>query len=257
MHELVPQIQHFDSLPSTNLEAARRAIEGAPEGLCIVASEQTAGRGRLQRQWVSPKGAGLYFSIILRPQFGQSVWPLLTLMAAIAVHDTLLDVCAFETDIKWPNDILVNEKKLCGILAETVETPAGRGVVVGIGINLTNHSFPPELETVATSVEAATGKSPAVEVISETLVRVLLTHYRMLQDPDGPRLIVGEWCARSSYAEGKRIGVIEGNQTFEGTTCGLERDGALRVKTDDGEMRIVRAGDVASVRPSEGQVAIE
>lgn len=249
MTEFVSQILRFDSLPSTNLEAARRAIEGAAEGLCIVASEQTAGRGRLQRQWVSPKGAGLYFSIILRPQFEQSVWPLLTLMAAIAVHDTLLDECGFETDIKWPNDLLVHEKKLCGILAETVETRLGRAVVVGIGINLTCKSISPELYRFATSVEAATGKSPDVEVIIEALVRVLIRHYGMLQEPDGPRVIVGEWCTRSSYAEGKRISVIEGKQTFVGTTCGLERDGALRVKTDDGEMRIVRAGDVTAVRP--------
>jgi BirA family biotin operon repressor/biotin-[acetyl-CoA-carboxylase] ligase len=250
MAEINPEILRFDSLPSTNLEAARRAIEGATEGLCVVASEQTAGRGRLQRQWISPRGAGLYFSIILRPLFEQSVWPLLTLMAAIAVHDTLLDVCGFETDIKWPNDVLVNEKKLCGILAETVETPAGRAVVVGIGINLTAKSVSPELYRIATSVEAATGKSPDVEIIIEALVHVLITQYGMLQDPDGPRVIVGEWCARSSYAEGKRISVTEGNQTFVGTTRGLERDGALRVKTDDGEMRIVRAGDVSVVRPA-------
>ena len=91
MRPLTTQILRFDSLPSTNLEAASRAIQGAPEGLCIVASEQTAGRGRLERQWVSPKDAGLYFSIILRPQFEQGFWPLLTLMAAVAVHDALLD----------------------------------------------------------------------------------------------------------------------------------------------------------------------
>src|SRR5687768_9347489 len=127
-----PQFLHFDSLPSTNVEVARRALAGAPEGVCIVAREQTAGRGRLKRQWVSPKGAGLYCSIILRPQFDQNFWPLLTLMAAIAVHDSLLKIFALETDIKWPNDILVNDKKLCGILGETIDTPPGRAVVLGI-----------------------------------------------------------------------------------------------------------------------------
>src|SRR2546422_5904157 len=104
METFIPQILGFDSLPSTNLEAARQAVEGAGEGLCVVAGEQTAGHGRLQRQWVSPRGAGLYFSIILRPRFEQSAWPLLTLMAAVAVHDALLDSCALRTDIKWPND---------------------------------------------------------------------------------------------------------------------------------------------------------
>jgi BirA family biotin operon repressor/biotin-[acetyl-CoA-carboxylase] ligase len=248
--DLTPQILRFDSLPSTNLEAARRALEGAPEGLCVVAGEQTAGRGRHQRQWVSPKDAGLYFSIILRPRFEQSGWPLLTLMTAIAVHDALLDVCALETDIKWPNDILVNEKKLCGILAETVETFLGRAVVVGIGINLTSKSFSPDLDGIASSVEAATGKSPEVEVVLEALARVLITNYQRLQHRGGPEVIIGEWCARSSYATGKRIRVSESNENFSGITRGLEPDGALRVETDDGEIKVIRAGDVASVRPS-------
>ena len=245
------QILRFDSLPSTNLEAARRAIEGAAEGLCVVAAEQTAGRGRLQREWVSPKSAGLYFSIILRPGFEQNGWPLLTLMAAIAVHDALLDSCALKTDIKWPNDILINEKKLCGILAETVETPHGRAVVVGIGINLTSSSFPADLYRVASSVESATGKSPDAEVILGALVHALLMQYQLLQHDRGPEVIVGEWCARSSYCEGKRVRVIESNRTLEGTTRGLQSDGALRVETDDGDIRIIRAGDVSVVRPCE------
>ncbi|HBB89571.1 MAG TPA: biotin--[acetyl-CoA-carboxylase] ligase [Blastocatellia bacterium] len=244
-----PQILHFNSLPSTNLEAARRAAEGAAEGLSVVASEQTAGRGRRQRQWASPLGAGLYFSVILRPQFEQSLWPLLTLMAALAAHDALLAAFSLETDIKWPNDILVNEKKLCGILAETVDTPSGRAVVVGIGINLTQNAFPPELETIATSVEAVTGASPELANLLAALVRELATHYDVLNGPGGNAEIIREWCMRSSYCEGKMIRVTDGGETVVGTTRGLERDGALRVETDDGEIRVLRAGDVSSVRP--------
>jgi BirA family transcriptional regulator, biotin operon repressor / biotin---[acetyl-CoA-carboxylase] ligase len=249
MSELAPLILRFDSLPSTNLEAARRAVAGAPEGLCVVAREQTAGRGRQERHWVSPKDAGLYFSIILRPRIEQSGWPFLTLMTAVVVHDALLDACSLETDIKWPNDILVNGKKLCGILAETVETSFGRAVVVGIGINLTSKSYSPDLNGIATSVEAATGKSPEVEAVLEVLVRVLMTHYQLLQHRGGPETIIGEWSARSSYAEGRRIRVSESKENFSGITRGLEPDGALRVETDDGEIRIVRAGDVTGVRP--------
>jgi BirA family biotin operon repressor/biotin-[acetyl-CoA-carboxylase] ligase len=250
MSELAPQILRFDSLPSTNLAAARRAVEGAAEGLSVVAGEQTAGRGRLQRQWVSPKGTGLYFSIILRPQFEQRLWPLLTLMAAIAVHDALFDSCALRTDIKWPNDILVNDKKLCGILAETVETSLGRAVVVGIGINLTKNSFPPEFDAVATSVEDAAGQKPELEVVLDALVSSLGSYYQTLQQPNGPEEIVREWGARSSYCEGKRIRVVASSGSLVGTTSGLECDGALRVETDAGEMRIVRAGDVSVVRPA-------
>ncbi|MBC8030090.1 MAG: biotin--[acetyl-CoA-carboxylase] ligase [Pyrinomonadaceae bacterium] len=247
---LTPQILRFESLPSTNLEAARRAIEGAPEGLCVVASEQTAGRGRLEREWLSPEGAGLYFTIVLRPDIDQSAWPLLTLMAAVAVSEALLDSCALQTDIKWPNDVLANDKKLCGILAETVETSIGRAVVVGIGINLTNHAFQNELNKVATSVEAVTGQRPDLEGLLEALVGAIAKYYQMLQTPDGREVIIREWSRRSTYASGKRIRVANGDEILEGISRGLERDGALRVETADGDIRIVRTGDVSRVRPA-------
>jgi BirA family transcriptional regulator, biotin operon repressor / biotin---[acetyl-CoA-carboxylase] ligase len=242
------QILRFESLPSTNLEAARRAHEGAAEGVCVVAREQTAGRGRLQRNWVSPKDAGLYFSIILRPNMDQSIWPILSLMAAIAVHDALLESCHLETDIKWPNDILVDEKKLCGILTETVETSTGRAVVVGIGINLTNNSLPSELDRVATSIEAATGEAPELEALLDALVHTFAGQYQVLQQPAGLEAIITKWLTRSSYGDGKLIQVTDSNETFAGTTRGLERDGALRVETETGEIQIVRAGDVTAVR---------
>jgi BirA family biotin operon repressor/biotin-[acetyl-CoA-carboxylase] ligase len=252
MGQISAQILRFDSLPSTNLEAARRAAEGAPEGLCIVANEQTAGRGRLERRWVSPKDAGLYFSVVLRPQLELSNWPLLTLLAAVAVQDVLFAACALETDIKWPNDILVNNKKLCGMLAETVETPLGRAVVVGIGINLKDNSLPSELKIVATSVEAATGRSPDREVVLQKLVQTLASGYLKLQEPDGPAAIVREWCGRSSYCQGKRIRVTVANESFIGTTRGLESDGALRVETDEGDIKTITAGDVTEVRLFDG-----
>ena len=248
MGALRTQILRFDSLPSTNLEAGRRAAEGAPEGLCIVACEQTAGRGRLDRQWVSPKDAGLYFSIILRPPFEQASWPLLTLTAAVAVHDALLDSCALETDIKWPNDVMADGKKLCGILAETVETSLGRAVVVGIGINLTNNAFPTELDSVATSVESASGNTPELDVLLQALTGLLARYYQMLQGPNGPDEIITAWADRSSYAKGKHIRVTNGEEIVEGISRGLEPDGALRVETATGVVRIVRAGDVSSLR---------
>ena len=251
MATLNTQVLRFDSLPSTNDEAARRAAEGAAEGLCVVAAEQTAGRGRLQREWVSPKNAGLYFSVILRPQLEQSVWPLLTLTAAVAVHDALLDACAVETDIKWPNDILLNDKKLCGILAETVETSLGRAVVVGIGINLKQGSFPSELEGVATSLETDCKQAPDIEVVLSALVCAFESRYEQLNQPNGPANIVRDWSARSSFAEGKLVRVNENGQTLFGTTRGLERDGALRLETESSEVRIIRAGDVTAIRAAE------
>jgi BirA family transcriptional regulator, biotin operon repressor / biotin---[acetyl-CoA-carboxylase] ligase len=243
------QILRFDSLPSTNLEAARLASDGAAEGLCVVAREQTAGRGRLDRRWVSPKDAGLYFSIVFRPQFQQSAWPLLTLMAAVAVHDALLEACALEADIKWPNDLLVNEKKICGILAETVETKTGRAVVVGIGVNLTKHSFPDALAREAIAVETVTGQGAQLELLLRTLITHLAKYYGVLNKPGGRENIMAAWCQRSSYAAGKVVRVVESEDSFVGTTRGLEGDGALRVETSNGKIRLVRAGDVTNLRP--------
>jgi len=249
MSELALQILRFDSLPSTNLEAARRAIDGAAEGLCVVASEQTAGRGRLHRLWVSPKGAGLYFSIVLRPRIPQSSWPLIPLTAALAVHDVLLEGYSLKADIKWPNDILSSNRKLCGILAETVDTTIGRALVLGIGINLTSSAFPPELHEIATSVQLETGKVPGLENVLQNLLLAFQQRYEMLQSLRGGEEILLEWSVRSSYASGKRIRVVNGQSVLEGMTRGLESDGALRVETDKGEIEIVRAGDVTELRP--------
>lgn len=252
MSELASQILRFDSLPSTNLEAARRAIEGAAEGLCVVANEQTAGRGRLQRQWISPKGAGLYFSVVLRPRIHQSSWPLIALAAAIAVHDALIESYSLRTDIKWPNDILSNSRKLCGILAETVDTTEGRALVLGIGINLTISAFPPEMQEVATSVQLETGQTPNLETILRNMIIAFERRYEMLQSGRGGEEILREWSNRSSYASGKRIRVVNGQEVLAGTTRGLESDGALRVETDEGEIRIVRTGDVTELRTLDG-----
>jgi BirA family biotin operon repressor/biotin-[acetyl-CoA-carboxylase] ligase len=245
---LTPTILRFDSLPSTNTEAARHAALGAPEGLCIVAREQTAGRGRQQRSWVSPKDAGLYFSVVLRPTFGASDWPLITLAAALAARGALLEACALETDIKWPNDLLAGGRKLCGILAETVEGARGRAVVLGVGVNLTRRCVPEEMLDAATSVEEQTGRAPELEQLLSALTRSLALRYETLHVPGGASLILHEWESCSSFAHGRHVRIALARETFEGTTRGLEPDGALRVETDAGQLRIVRAGDVTGVR---------
>jgi len=242
---LNPKVLRFESLPSTNTELARLASEGAAEGVSIVADEQTAGRGRLQRAWSSPRGAGLYFSILLRPTTRQNYWPLITFMAALAVGDALREACGLETDIKWPNDILSGERKICGILAEAIDTPAGRAVILGIGINLTENAFPPELANVATSVSEATGSAPEREQILAALLTALSHWYSLL---DNPSLIIDAWSNRSSYALGKLVQVSNGDDVWQGTTAGVEPDGALRLRTSSGDIKLVRAGDVYRIR---------
>jgi BirA family biotin operon repressor/biotin-[acetyl-CoA-carboxylase] ligase len=224
-------------------------MAGAPEGLVVVAGEQTAGRGRLDRRWISPAGAGIYLSLVLRPPL-DTCWSLLPLMAALAVHDALLNCCGLETDIKWPNDILAHGRKLCGILAETLETSTGRAVVMGIGINLTADAIPTELAVTATSVQDLLGEKPDAEELLQALLSALLARYDSFQTVSGPVAIRDDWTSRSSYATGKRVNVACAGEAFAGTTRGLEGDGALRVETNAGEIRIVRAGDVTSVRPA-------
>jgi len=244
-----PRILRYESLPSTNTEVARLAQQGAEEGLTIVADEQTAGRGRLQRSWSSPKGAGLYCSVLLRPTVAPDRLPLITIVAALATGDALLEASAVRTDIKWPNDLLVGERKICGILAEAIETPAGRAVVVGMGINLTDNAFPEELVSVATSVSRESDRRPERETILTALLKALARWYALLHEPEGPERIVAAWASRSSYAAGKLVQITNGDEVLQGVTRGVENDGALRLETTQG-LQLIRAGDVTGVRPA-------
>jgi BirA family biotin operon repressor/biotin-[acetyl-CoA-carboxylase] ligase len=218
--------------------------------LCIIAREQTSGRGRQQRAWISPPDAGLYFSIILRPRLNISRWPLITLMAALAVADALRDACSLSVDIKWPNDIYADGRKVCGILAEIIETPTGRACIVGIGVNLRENAFPEELREVAVSVETLAGRVPDVERLLQSLTHSIAQRYQILQEPGGAEQTLSEWSLRSSFANGKRVRVSLDREILEGITRGLEPDGALRVETEAGEIKIIRAGDVTALRPA-------
>lgn len=241
-------ILRFDTIASTNTEALNQARLGADEGLCVVARRQTAGRGRHGRVWISEADAGLYFSIVLRPKIETRFLPLITLMTAVAVYDTLRETFNLECDIKWANDIHVRDKKICGILAETAETSKGLAVVVGIGINLKSSNFPPEIAEIATSIEAETGRKINSAELLEALTRFLGYHYEILRETSGASKIRREWTRRSSYATGKNVRVFLENETICGATDGIEENGALRVQIETGETRIIQAGDVEKLR---------
>lgn len=251
MNSFKPKILRYESLPSTNNEVARLAAQGAEEGLGVMADEQTAGRGRMQRTWVSPKGAGLYFSILLRPEISTDRWPLVTFMAALAVAEALQESCSLVTDIKWPNDLLAGERKICGILAEVIDTSSGKAIVLGIGINLTNQAFPEELTGRAISVAEATGRRPDREAILKALLPSLARWYALLHEGGGAERMLAAWASRSSYTEGKFVKVINGDETVTGVTRGLEPDGGLRLEISSGTITIVRAGDVTNLRVAE------
>ena len=240
-------ILRFDSLESTNTEAARQGRRGASEGLCVVAARQTKGRGRHGRTWISEAGAGLYFSLLLRPKIDARFLPLITFAGAVAVFETLRKF-DLSPDIKWANDVHVRGKKICGILAETCETDFGLAVVLGIGINLLQANFPDELKETATSIEAETGDAPEAEKLLETLTEFLSVYCGLLYEADGAEKIRVEWTRRSSYAAGKKVRASLENRTICGTTRGIEPDGALRVETENGDLEIVRAGEVENLR---------
>ena len=240
-------ILRFDSIDSTNAEALKRARLGEDEGTCIVARQQTAGRGRHGRVWVSPEDAGLYLSLVLRPKIAPIYLPLITLAAGVAVHDALSEI-GLLPDIKWPNDVLVNERKISGILAEMCESGSGVAVVVGIGINLTSKNFPPELAATATSIEDELRRGVAISELEISLLKYLEYFYGVLRESDGPVAILTEWKRRSTYADGKSVRVSLENSSITGITDGLEANGALRVRTDTGAVMIVQAGDVQRLR---------
>jgi len=223
------------------------------EGLCVVALEQTAGRGRLQRSWASPKGAGLYLSIVLRPRIELQAWPLITLMTSLAVADALLTAHELQADIKWPNDLIVNGRKLAGILTETIETDRGRVAIVGIGVNLRANALPDDLRDSATSVEEVTGHAVDAEELLHHLLLSYSRRYDVFHQPSGLEEMAKEWASRSSYASGRKVRISLENEIVEGMTSGLASDGALRVETDTGEIILVRAGDVtaAGAAPTE------
>jgi BirA family biotin operon repressor/biotin-[acetyl-CoA-carboxylase] ligase len=177
-------------------------------------------------------------------------------MTALAVRDSLLEACAIEADIKWPNDLLVSERKICGILAETIETEQGRACIVGIGINLDDRAFPPELQATATAVASVTREPPDAEKLLQALIRAIARRYEALLAPGGQAETVHAWSSASSYAEGLPVRIRLEDETIEGLTRGLEPDGALRVETDQGKIRIVRAGDVTSLRVTEDRKVI-
>lgn len=238
----------FDSIDSTNTEAIKQAKMGAGEGLCIIARKQTAGRGRHGRHWVSDQDAGLYFSLVLRPKMDMRYLPLITLMTGVAVYDTLLEY-GLKPDLKWVNDLLVDEKKIGGILAEAIETKKGLAVIVGVGLNLTSKNFPDEIAETATSIESETGRHPAADDVARTLTRYLDYFYGFLNRGQ-PAEILQQWRQRSSYFLGKPVSVTLDGTGFDGITDGLEENGALRVKMNDGSVRIVQAGDVQQLRPA-------
>ncbi len=246
--ELGHKIIHYFRTDSTNSVALQLDAHDGPHGTVVVAEEQTAGRGRLGRSWYSEKSSGIYCSIILRPPLSPAAAPILTLLAGVATHRAIRAVTGLSPDIRWPNDLLVNGKKICGILTEMkAELDRLHMVVLGIGINVNHRAIPQELQEVATSLAIEGGKHYSRLQIVIELLREAERHYHMLLR-EGNAAIVREWSAESSYAEGKRVRIKANGSEYTGTTAGLNTSGALKILRDDGQPELLVAGEISEVR---------
>jgi BirA family transcriptional regulator, biotin operon repressor / biotin---[acetyl-CoA-carboxylase] ligase len=237
------RIHHYYKVGSTNDVAMEAASDGEPEGSVFLAEQQTAGRGRGAHQWHSAESTGIYCSVVLRPVVPPSEILILSLAAGLAVHDAVQEVDSrISPDLKWPNDLLINGKKVCGILTEmNAEATRVRYLVIGIGMNVNHASFPDELKALATSLRLESGTECSRIELCAALLKSLDREYRrLMEDPAARDSILRRFQERSSSARGKRVKVEE-NGGFEGTTEGLDDRGFLTVRTREG-LRTVLSG---------------
>jgi len=236
---------------STNLEALKLAAAGAPEGTVVIAEEQTAGRGRLNRSWQSPAGCNLYLSIVLRPSVEPAEAPQLTLLAGVAVAETLSRWCPDRVGLKWPNDVQIGGRKVCGILTELRIGGGGiASVVTGIGINanIRREDLDPSFRDSATSLYEETGQAVDRTALAAALVRDLETLYDRWTR-EGFEAVRPAWL-RYSVLTGRRIRVAFQDEIEIGTAVGVDTDGALLVEEPPGVVRRILAGDATILKES-------
>lgn len=236
----------LDTVDSTNNELKRRA-DTAPDGLAVLAQEQTGGRGRLGRSFVSPAGKGLYLSVLLRPQCVLADAGMLTAWTAVAVCRALERCCGVRAGIKWPNDIMLEGRKLCGILTELeleAETAALRHVIVGVGINVSQDvaDFGPEVAPVAISLAQALGRAPRRSQLAAEVLSALDDLYRAF--PAQKADYLARYRALCVTA-GRAVRVLRPGQVRTGTAEAVNEDFALLVRWDNGEQEALSSGEVS------------
>ncbi len=243
------RLAFFETLDSSNLEG-KRLLAADPEaaGTVIVCEEQTAGRGRRGRSWVSPPGAGIWTSLILKPQIPPQAASMLTLVAGMAVHRAIGNGFDLQPQIKWPNDILLRNRKVCGILTEmSVEDMEMTGVVIGIGINVTNQAFPEELSEIATSVSLELDRAAdALIDRAELLCRLLRDfeyYYTRFMQTQDLSLLMDEYNACCINC-GRIVNVIAPDQVYQARAIGIDAQGRLRIRLADGTEKAVSSGEV-------------
>lgn len=231
-------VHYFASIASTMTEAGRLATSGSPHGTVILAEEQTAGVGRLGRSWTSPSEVGIYCSILLRLSLPSASFPIASLMLGLSTAEAIEKSTALACDLRWPNDVLINDRKVAGILTHLVDNC----IVAGIGINVNQMSFPPDLRTPATSLcLASDGQVQSREDVVVALLESVDSFSSMLAS-QGPPAILRAFTLASSYALDRRV-VVEENGA-RGVTAGLDENGFLLVQSDSGRLERIATGGV-------------
>ena len=241
------RLHHIPETGSTNTLAMQAATAGVEEGTVIFADQQTAGRGRNGHDWHSEPRTAILASVVLRPKIlpAQSLW--LSLMAGVAVHEAILRTCGISCDLRWPNDLLIERKKVCGILTEiSADAEQLRFAVIGIGINVNQPSFPADIDALATSLQIETGKQWSRTEVLVALLKSLGAQYQTALAAGGEESLLRRVESISSYVRGKRVHVDEGGG-YDGVTDGLDARGFLRVRTAE-SMRTVLSGGVRENR---------
>ena len=245
----------YESIDSTNAECTRLSLEGATHGTVVVADMQTAGRGRRGRSWESPAGDNLYFSLLLKPEIAPEKAPMLTLVMAVAVAWGIKQIAGQNADIKWPNDLVMQDRKVCGILTEMrMEQTQIDHVVIGVGINVRDRSFSEELKDKATSLEAACGMEEPIS--RKELLEAVLKAFEGLYDDF---VAAGDLTTlQATYNSllinlDREVTVLDPQGSYNGIARGITGTGELMVELPDGTCKEVFAGEV-SVRGIYGYV---
>ncbi len=243
----------FDETDSTNIQAARLARGGCPDGTLVVSDCQTAGRGRQGRSWLSPHGSSIYMSLVLRPQLPPRCASAVTLIAGLAVACAVCKKTGLAAGIKWPNDVVVDGRKICGILTEmSVERNSIHHIVTGIGINVNQQEFPKELSATATSIRLASGRSWNRASLAAAVLQAFEGYYAKFLQTGDLSLLKEEYEKRLVNLNTEVL-VLDPSGAWQGICRGISRDGGLFVECTDGQRKTVRSGEV-SVRGVYGYV---
>jgi len=239
------KIHHFQAIDSTNSKAYQLALSGAEEGEVVLSESQEKGRGRLGRQWFSPRSLNLYLSVILRPRIPPHQAPLITLMAAVATADAIRKFSGLVPLIKWPNDILLRHRKVAGLLNEIhSEMDRVHFVILGVGVNLNmdEKKFSKEIRSIATSLKIEMGQTVSRKDFLQSLLLELERWYSIFLE-EGGGVVLKAWKDRADI-RGRRVKVTSFGETVVGTAIDVDSDGALILETEDGKQTRVMAGDI-------------